>query len=190
MYDQVLLEQYGELVVPARTGRPGRPPKPSLKWPERAVYATVCKSFKKGEVHTIRRELVHGTKEDLQAALEASPVSQTINTAIVERHNGTDRTYNARKVRKTYQFSKSLLVHIAVSCWVAVCYNFHHLHRSLRQSLPTGRFLHRTPAMALGLAERPLSVADLLTTQVVGPRSTGPISLSHFRRSHTVGPAP
>jgi hypothetical protein len=190
MYDQVLLEQYGQLVAPPRTGRPERPPKPYLKWPEGAVYATVCKTFKEGEVHTIRRELVHGTQEDLQAALETSPVSQTINTAIVERQNGTDRTYNARKVRKTYRFSKSLLVHIAVTCWVALCYNFHHLNRSLRQKLPTGKFLQRTPAMAIGLAEHPLSVAELLTTQVVGPATPGPPSLSHFRRSHTVGPAP
>jgi hypothetical protein len=190
MYDQVLLEQYGDLVVPPTTGLPGRPAKPYLKWPEKAVYATVCKTFKRGEVHTIRRELVYGAEEDLQAALEASPVSQTINTAIVERQNGTDRTYNARKVRETYRFSKSLLVHIAVSCWVTVCYNFHHLHRGLRQSLPTGKFLHRTPAMAIGLVDRPLSVAELLTTQVVVPRSTGPVALSHFRRSHTLGPAP
>jgi hypothetical protein len=190
MYDQVLLEQYGQVVVPPRTGLPGRPRQPYLQWPQGAAYATVRKTYKKGQVHTVARELVHGTQQDLEAALRASPVSEQINTAIVERQNGTDRTYNARKARKTYRFSKSLMVHMAVTWWVMLCYNFHHLHRSLRQVLPTGHYHHRTPAMAIGLADSPLSVSDLLTTQVVGPWSSGRPTVADFRRPRSLGPAP
>jgi hypothetical protein len=39
------------------------------------------------------------------AALKLSKVSNKINTAFVERQNGTDRGRNGRKTRKTYCFS-------------------------------------------------------------------------------------
>ena len=140
----------------------------------------------------VDRELVHGTEHDLAAALHASASSSEINTAFVERQNGTDRTYNSRKRRKTYEFSKELLLHVAVSWWVLFCYNFHHLHRGLRLRRPEGRYLHRTPAMALGLVERPLTVADILTAQVVGFEYPSPTTPASFRRHHGpgVGPAP
>lgn len=40
------------------------------------------------------------------AALGMSRVGRAINTSFLERQNGTDRYRNARKVRKTYRFSK------------------------------------------------------------------------------------
>jgi hypothetical protein len=122
--------------------------------------------------------------------LEASTSSDVINTAFVERQNGTDRTYNARKRRKTYEFSKDLLVHVAVTWWVMLCYNFHHLHRGLRQNLGGGSYFHRTPAMALGIAERPLSVADIIATQIVGLTPSPAGGASSFRLRTTRGPAP
>jgi Na+-driven multidrug efflux pump len=74
----------------------------------------VKKTYKKGKVTAVDRKLVHGTAEGLAEARESSCASNKINTAFVERQNGTDRTYNARKVRRTCQFSKDLLVHVAV----------------------------------------------------------------------------
>ncbi len=189
-YPDVLLEQYGETVVPEKTGRPGRPREPYLKWPRNACYATVKKTYKKGSVASTRRELVYGTPEDLAEALEKSSASTGINTAFMERQNGTDRSYNARKARKTYEFSKDLLVHMAVSFFVMVCYNFHHLNRGLRLSLGAGQYLNRTPAMAKGLADRPWTVRDILETQVVGfVPPTFPVLADLGRRS-PVGPAP
>ena len=114
----------------------------------------------------IERKLVHGTEEELARALEASSSSRTVNTAFVERHNGTDRTYNARKRRRTYEFSKDLAVHIAVTWWVVFCHNFHHFHRGLVRRLSDGSYLHRTPAMAIALTEAPLSVAEIICTSV------------------------
>ena len=67
------------------------------------------------------RKLVHGTQEDLTRALAASTSSTKINTAFVERQNGSDRGLNARKARKTYEFSKDLGVHFAVIWWVMFC---------------------------------------------------------------------
>lgn len=180
------------MVVPP-TGKPGRPRSPTKRWPDGSAYATVNKTYRRGRVAHVKQTLVHGTEEDLAAALEASSVSSTINTAFVERQNGTDRTYNARKRRKTYEFSKDLTVHVAVSWWVIFCYNFHHLHRGLVQRLPDGSCLHRTPAMALGLAEKPLSVAEIITTQVAGftpTLPTTPTTPAAFRPGRPAGPTP
>ncbi|MGE5756111.1 MAG: hypothetical protein ACM35G_10425, partial [Planctomycetaceae bacterium] len=46
------------------------------------------------------RTLVFGAMLLLGAYLERSPVRATINTAFVERNNGTDRHQDARKRRK------------------------------------------------------------------------------------------
>ena len=186
------MEQYGEKVVPPRTGKPGRPRKPFKQWPKGSAYATVKKTYSKGKVAAVERKLVHGTQEDLDRAIEASSSSTKVNTAFVERQNGTDRTYNARKRRKTYEFSKDLLVHVAVTWWVMFCYNFHHLHRGLRLRLrlPDYSFLHRTPAMAMGLVDHPLSVPEILTTQVVGFSLLRSPTPAWFRTHHMSGPAP
>jgi len=185
-----LLQQYGETVVPARTGKPGRPRRPFKRWPAGSAYATVNKTYRKGRVVAVDRTLVHGTEEDLSRALNTSTSSAQINTAFVARHNNTNQTLNARKRRKTYEFSKDLLVHVAVSWWVVFCYNFHHLHRGLVLRPAGGPLLHRTPAMAKGLADRPLTVADILTTQMIGFRLSRSSTPATFRRHQIPGPAP
>ena len=189
-YAEVLLNQYGETVTPPRTGKPGRPRAPYKRWPPGSAYASVNKTYAKGTVVAVSRTLVHGTPEDLAAALELSRSSTTINTSFVERQNGTDRTYNARKARKTYEFSKDLLVHVAVTWWAFFCYNFHHLHRGLRIRTADGTYLHRTPAMAIGITMTPLSIADILMTQTVASSSSARATLADFRRRYEPQCAP
>ncbi len=186
----MLLQQYAEIVVPPRTGKPGRPRKPYKQWPEDAAYATVNRTYRKGKVAAVDRKLVHGTDEDLSGALVTSASSGKINTAFVERQNGTDRCYNARKARKTYQFSKDLLVHVAVTWWVVFCYSFRHLHRSLRLKLVDGTFVQRTPAMMASLAVAPLTIFDILTSQLRGFIPTCEPTLSDFGMRPPEGPAP
>ncbi|MBI2571649.1 MAG: hypothetical protein HYV63_31955 [Candidatus Schekmanbacteria bacterium] len=110
----------------------------------------LVRTFREGRVAAVAGTLVHGTEEDLARGLTASSANTRINTAFVERQNGTDRTYNARKARRTLEFSKELIVHIAVSWWVMLCHNFHHLHRGIRQTLLEETYLARTPAMVKG----------------------------------------
>ncbi len=69
-------------------------------------YATVCKKREKGRVVQMVSTIVFGTMALLLNLLGISLASNTINTSFVERNNGTDRAQNARKVRKTYRFSK------------------------------------------------------------------------------------
>lgn len=167
-YVGTLLEQYGQIVEPPPTGKPGRPRKPIKQWPPKAVYATVNKTYGKGGITAVDRKVVHGTEEDLDQAFKLSSYSDKINTSFVERQNATDRSRNARKARKTYEYSKDLLVHIAVSWWVIFCYNFVHVHSGLRQRCADGTYLHRTPSMAAGIESQPLTIRQIISTQVVG----------------------
>src|SRR5512135_1356659 len=108
---------------PKRPG-PGRPPKPMKVMPADLCYATVRKRREKGRVVAVVRTLVFGTLALLQALLDRSTVSTTVNTSFVERHNGTDRHQNSRKRRKTYAFSKELGMHRAASYFVGYSSNF------------------------------------------------------------------
>lgn len=164
-YATTLAKQYSRVVTPSKTGKVGRPQQPySVPVPD-LVYATVHKEREKGRVVEVTQKLVYGTEEQLEAALATSTVSTTVNTSFIERYNGTDRNFNARKVRDTYAFSKDRQVHEAAS-WIGVTvYNFCRPHRGLAIKGKDGT-QQRTPAMAAGLASRTLSLTDIMHTQL------------------------
>ncbi len=68
--------------------------------------------------------------------------------------------------------------------------DFHHTHRSLRLKVSDGTFECRTPAMAIGIAEHPLSIEELLVTQVIGTASITRPTLASFGSSFRRGGAP
>ena len=74
----------------------------------------VEKTREKGRVVRIATRVVFGTLAAVAAVLGMSGVSTAINTAFVERQNGTDR-HRARKARKTYRFSKDWRFHEAAT---------------------------------------------------------------------------
>ncbi len=105
-YEAAILDASGVTVTPPRAGKPGRP-KASSKVPAPGLRsATVVKTRQKAWVVRVDFRVVFGSAVSVRAALMASPVSRAINTAFVERRNGTDRHRNARKARKSYRFSK------------------------------------------------------------------------------------
>jgi IS1 family transposase len=162
-YKTALLEAYGEDVRPERTGKPGRPPAPYKIAPAELNYATVHKTREKGRVVKIDYRVVFGTVVTVLAALAVSVVSKAINTAFVERHNGTDRNRNARKVRKSYCFSKDWQVHQAVTYFTMYSYNFCWPVRTLRsRESNESRWQQRTPAMAAGLTDHVWSMSEWL----------------------------
>jgi hypothetical protein len=162
-YAVSILDVYGDEVAPARTGRPGRPPSPYKVPPKGLQYATVHKIRENNRVVQVETRIVYGTKASVAKALEASAVSTAVNTVFVERHNGTDRNRNARKVRKTYCFSKAWEVHEAVTYLTMYSYNFCWPVRTLRQRNDAGQWEQRTPAMAAGLADHVWSIKEWLT---------------------------
>jgi len=119
-YKPAILQTYGETITPPRTGKPGRPKKPYIVAPADLQYATVHKTRHKGRVVHVEPRIVFGEEDAIRAALAASPVSTTLNTAFVERHHGTDRNRNGRKARKTACFSKDWQIHNAVTYFTRI----------------------------------------------------------------------
>lgn len=118
--------------------------------PWNLLYATVEK-IKDGSGRVIRviRNIVHGHPDLVDQVIQASPVSTKINTAFIERLNGSFRAFCSRLVRKTYAFSKSAFYHDAHIHIIVAFYNFVRSHKTLNKqySVPT------TPAMAAGLTD-------------------------------------
>jgi IS1 family transposase len=162
-YATALVERYGVEVVPAPTGRPGRPPKPWVEPDDDLVYATVHKTRKRGRVVQVEPRTVFGTERQVQHALQASAVSQQVNTSFLERQHATDRHRNARKARRTYRFSKDWAVHNAMTYYTLYSYNFCWPVRTLRTKDAQGHWHPRTPAMAAGLAFKVWSLQEWIT---------------------------
>jgi IS1 family transposase len=167
VYETEILEAYGETVEPPRTGKPGRPAKPYKVPPKDLQYATVHKIREKGRVIKVEKRVIFGTLIAVLAALAASLVSTVVNTAFVERNNGTDRNRNGRKVRKTYCFSKEWKVHEAVTYFTMYSYNYCWSVRTLRVKSPDDTWAQRTPAMAAGLTDHVWSLTEWLTYPAV-----------------------
>jgi hypothetical protein len=166
-YRGAILEAYGETVTPPRSGRRGRP-RGSYKVPPAGLtYATVHKTRVKGRVVKVEQRIIFGTAEGVAAALARSASSRVINTSFVERQNGTDRNRNARKVRKTYCFSKDWSVHQAMTYFTMYSYNFCWPVRTLRVKDEDGTWQRRTPAMAAGLSDHVWLLSEWLTLPAV-----------------------
>jgi hypothetical protein len=131
--------------------------------PEGLKYATVHKTRRQGRVVKVDMRVVFGTVVAVLAALAVSLVSTVVNTVFVERHNGTDRNRNSRKVRKSYAFSKDWAVHEAVTYFTVYSYNFCWAVRTLREGNRIMGYSQRTPAMAAGLTDHVWSLREWLT---------------------------
>lgn len=157
-YKSALLQVYGKLVRPPRRPGPGRPPNPRLVPPPDLHYVQVVKEYKQSRVAKVSRKVVFGDPEEVRRILSSSSVSRGINTAYVERNNGTVRHMDARCGRKTYRFSKCMKNHRRQ---LDLSFAYYHLcrhHRSLskRHGRPT------TPFMASGLTDHVWTMGELL----------------------------
>jgi hypothetical protein len=162
-YETALLNAYGREVATTAAGRPSRKIVPDKVPPAGMNYATVEKRREKGRVVEIVTRVVFGTMAAVQAALARSKVSRSINTSFLERQNATDRHHNARKVRKTYTFSKDWHVHEAMTYFTMYSDNFCWPVRTLRERADDGRWRQRTPAMAAGLADHVWTMREWIT---------------------------
>jgi IS1 family transposase len=157
-YAKALLQVYGTIVYPTRKPGPGRPPNPRILPSKDLNYVQVVKLYKEYRVVKVSRKVVFGDPKSIERILAESSVSKKINTAYVERNNGTIRHMDSRCVRKTFRFSKIKTNHerqLALS--LAYC----HLcrpHKTLtkRHGQPT------TPFMAANLTDHVWSMAELL----------------------------
>jgi IS1 family transposase len=176
-YADALLEVYGVLETPRRQGHRGRHPLPRKCPPPDLCYAVVVKERERGHVVNVTTRIVYGSEQQVVAALEASPVSTTINTYGVERNNLTIRQYSRRMGRKVNAFSKER-DYLEYQLTLAFAYyHFVQPHRGLRQRLSEPiqtkgphasykKWKPVTPAMAADLTDHVWSMDELLSFRV------------------------
>jgi hypothetical protein len=86
----------------------------------------------------------------------------------IERVNLTFRQCIAPLARQTWSLvsEQQLLYHAE---WFRLYYHVARPHESLREPIPglKGKYRDRTPAMALGLTDRVLTVGDILRTPLI-----------------------
>ena len=175
-YETALLDVYGQWEQPPRQGTRGRLPSPRRVPSPELLYAQVVKKREKGRVVDVTHKVVFGETARIQAVLQASSASTTINTSFVERDNLTCRQHNRRLTRKTTGFSKEL-PWFEKQLWLSLAYyHFCLPHQSLRRPLaepePTRgdgsprQWQAVTPAMEAGLTDHVWTTAELLGFRV------------------------
>jgi hypothetical protein len=162
-YREAIRAAYGVTKAFGRTGRPGRPRKPVKVLPKGLTYATVHKARKDGRVVKVTTRVIFGAMAAVVAALALSLVSKVVNTVFIERHNGSDRNRNRRKVRKTCCLSKDWGVHEAMTYFTISSYTFCWPVRTLRVKVGKRRYGQRTPAMAAGLTDHVWTIREWAT---------------------------
>jgi IS1 family transposase len=163
VYEDAILHVYGIEVATTPTGRDSRRMVLPKVAPPELTYATVEKRRRLGRVVEILVHLIFGTLAALAAALRRSKVSRQVNVSFLERYNATDRHRNARKVRKTYTFSKDWRVHESMTYFTMYSYNFCWPVRTLADRDEQGRVRQRSPAMAAGLADHVWTMREWLS---------------------------
>jgi transposase-like protein/IS1 family transposase len=150
-------------------------------WPQLCI-GVVIKRTQKKRVVDITRKMVQGTLEHAQALLAASCGGTVLNTAFIERLNGTMRQRLASLTRKCRHAARRLTA-LESGMWLLGCtYNFCWPHHELsrREALAQGKRgdVLLTPAMASGLTDHVWSVKELLSYRVapaswVAPKRRG-----------------
>jgi IS1 family transposase len=138
-------------------------------WPQLCIGVVIKRTAKK-HVVAITRKLVQGTLEQAQVLLAASQGGTVLNTAFIERLNGTMRQRLASLTRKCRHAARRLAA-LESGMWLLGCtYNFcwpHHAlsRRAAKAQGQRGEVL-LTPAMASGLTDHVWRISELLTYQV------------------------
>lgn len=127
-------------------------------------------------VTDLRKDAAHRYSPAAVVAVARTVVSgmpEQISTSFVEREHLSLRMSSRRFTRLTNGFSKRLDNHVAAVSLYVMFYNFCRMHETLRA----------TPAMALGLIDRPMSIGELLDAALeVAPDAPAPLTPPERRR--------
>jgi hypothetical protein len=144
-------------------------------WPHLHI-GTVIKRTEKKRVVEITRKMAHGLLDQAEQLLRLSGGGNVLNTAFIERLNGTIRERLASLTRKC-RHSASRLRALHTGMYLIGCtYNFCVAHQELSKAKHWG--MACTPAMASGLTDHIWSVCELLQYKVapspwVAPKRRG-----------------
>ena len=146
-----------------QSGTGGRPR--LIPWPEVAIAQVVKQYAGRAVTGTVHR-LVQGSAQLFLTLLWSTPGCQVLNTAFIERLNGTFRSRLAVLGRRTRCAARRATSVTRGMYLVGTVYNFCSVHDSLR--LDNGGL--QTPAMAAGITDHVWTVGELLRRRVPPPR--------------------
>ena len=162
-YKPAILKYYGIAEKVVKPNKIGRPRKPKLVAPDGLNYSVVHKTRSKGRIVKTELKTIFGNTDKLIK----SGNSKAINTSFIERYNGTDRNQHARKVRKTYMFSKDWVTHNLVTYFICYCYNFCWSVRTLAYNKSADTPDKVTPAMSAKLTDHVWTLGEWLSIPVI-----------------------
>jgi transposase-like protein/IS1 family transposase len=138
-------------------------------WPQLCIGVVIKRTAKKRVVE-ITRKMVQGTLDQAQVQLSASQGGTVLNTAFIERLNGTIRQRLASLTRKCRHAARRLAA-LESGMWLLGCtYNLccphHQLSRRATSAHERRGEVLLTPAMASGLTDHIWSIQELLSYRV------------------------
>jgi transposase-like protein len=135
-------------------------------WPQLHI-GTVIKRTEKKRVVEITRRMAHGLVSKAEFLLQASQGGVLLNTAFIERLNGTFRERLACLTRKSRHAARRLK-NLEMGMYLIGCtYNFCFPHHELSKTKHVGSPC--TPAMAAGLSDHIWSISELLSYRIAPP---------------------
>jgi len=135
-------------------------------WPQLCIATVIKRTEKKRVVEVIRR-MTLGTLEQANELLQASLGGSVLNTAFIERFNGTVRERLATLTRKCRHAAQRLEALETGMYLIGCTYNWCFPHHELSTFKHIGSAC--TPAMAAGLTDHVWSVGEVLTYKVALP---------------------
>jgi hypothetical protein len=159
-YPSAILQVFGEVQHRRRRRRGGRGRfKHNRLKPPRGLLAGVVDKVHDaaGNLLRVKTRALFGRRKDICRKIKKHKLGQGINTAHVERFNGTARGRLARLARKTRALSRRGTPLRAALGLCRDAYNWVHPHRSLQD---------QTPAMAIGLAQETWTMQRYVTYPV------------------------
>jgi len=162
-------------------------------WPEIVIGTVIKKTVKKRVVEVIRR-MAQGTIERAQELLTFSAGGKELNTAFIERFNGTMRERLASLTRRSRHAARRIAA-LEASMWLVGCtYNWcwphHELSRRLARAQGRKGECLISPAMAAGLTEHLWSVREVLTFRIAPPPFVAPKRRGRPKKAGSLASSP
>jgi hypothetical protein len=149
---------------------------------------TVIKRTEKKRVVEVTRKIAHGLLEEAEKLLHSSRGGMVLNTAFIERLNGTFRERLANLTRKSRHAARRLQVLETGMYLIGCSYNFCVAHHELSKAKHWG--MACTPAIASGLTDPVWSMGELLTYKVAPSRWVEPSRRGPPRKRPVSDPEP
>jgi IS1 family transposase/transposase-like protein len=169
LYESLFPKIFGQPYQPPKTTHLGRPKAIQYRIPRTLAHVLTIKHRDGKKLENVEVSIAHGSQT--RVSLELSRLKYNVgNTSAIERQNGTARQHTMYMGRKGLSFAHLNRSRVAAAEITRLSYNWVQPHSSLRVKLeqPMGRreYDQRTPAMAIGIADRIWTWGEILSWPV------------------------